>query len=944
MAGVRVIDKDAQSESEVSAEEAERGWREGRYALPDSRVAVRRGHETGYVDASSLADVLGGGWSLVDEETKRSVDIQREESGVVAGTIGAAEAAASGLTFGLSRVAERGLGVDTERMRARDEALGGLGTAIEIGAGVAGSLVPAGALGKGAAGLAARALTAPTRGVARLGEATAAGLTRIAGTGATSTAGRVVQAALPIAGREAVEGFLYGIGADIDESVLGDREISSEHLLASGLMSGLLGGVGGVAMAGLARTAHGAQQIASSKMQKILTSAAGSEGSEAVAKTMARKVSDAYGFLGAGERERRSIENIIDTMSTPEGRSRVDVALNDVQGTQQEMAREVTGLLRERKALSDEVRVLTQGESKWKKQALSMPADAKIKAVPAGQDLLDDMQRKVQGLRQVNAESHSSSYIESELREFEARVIRAKNEIATAAGDPRETYRAIDMLKRDLGHRTYEKLGEAIKTGRLAESKAVQTYDALDDFYKGFQKHLEDQSLWGGAAVQQAEMNSAYSAFRALARDSDSSVASLVNGKKPVDANRVLGLVRKQGREIDGSTATELDKVLDAEIKHYETLKKYYDFDDATSKRIDDLVASRKKIGDTLAERSKIAAAADDISKWRGMEGGGSPSITMLSTGGPLAGAAVGGLLGGPVGSIVGGVIGQATRPYTMLRTISGIMSMIDRSKASMNGSVKAFLDGSRKAVSRVGAKTRHALPPAAGQAGAYINRDESPRQKRERIQKALVNYSNPSRAVASMEGHMRDVRRAAPLLTDVAQSKAAKAAAYLQQQMPIVYRPSPMTKEEIVSPSEEARFARIADVVEDPSIAIEHLADGTLTNEEAEALREVWPAIYNEVRSTVMEEMQRKLDDGEEIDYDARTQMWVMFDVISDDSQTPEAVQSAQSVHTAAAAQQQAQSQQTQQRRPDTKNVEIAKRMGTEQQWQSVPLGQRYS
>ena len=118
---VKVIDRQTQQEVDVSPAEAQKGFLQGRFVVPEGSVKVTKGFETGTVDASQLQGSLANGWQLADEaqvaERQRSADAASWGGQ----TVGALEAAASGATFGLSTYAlERSGLVEAEDMELND--------------------------------------------------------------------------------------------------------------------------------------------------------------------------------------------------------------------------------------------------------------------------------------------------------------------------------------------------------------------------------------------------------------------------------------------------------------------------------------------------------------------------------------------------------------------------------------------------------------------------------------------------------------------------------------------------------------------------------------------------------------------------------------------------------------------------------------------------------
>jgi len=250
----------------VAPEVARDGFLKGVYQPTDAKVRVGRGSETATVDAADIQSAIDSGWDPITEVQAADAAIKREESGFLGQARGTAEAAASGLTFGLSDIvlsdlptaeefasgAKRGSGDENrKRFAARNEAAGALGETARLAgevlpgalsggaafgakAGATGLRVGLGQTAKQGAGTAIKRLGVLPAGVDALGAAAERQVVKAFGEGALSRAGGA-------AARGYIEGAASGVGQEIHESVLGGRDITAERLLASGGMGALFG-------------------------------------------------------------------------------------------------------------------------------------------------------------------------------------------------------------------------------------------------------------------------------------------------------------------------------------------------------------------------------------------------------------------------------------------------------------------------------------------------------------------------------------------------------------------------------------------------------------------------------------------------------------------------------------------------------------------------------
>lgn len=127
-----------------------------------------------------------------------------------------------------------------------DVATGGAATP-ELAAGEAGVLGGEGASLLGtAARVAGKTVAAPMRAVSAAGDLTEAALSKIVGTDATSTAGKLIQKGLIAAGRGAGEGGLMGVAQTAGDELLQEHpDLTAEKIMHGGLLGAVLGGAGG---------------------------------------------------------------------------------------------------------------------------------------------------------------------------------------------------------------------------------------------------------------------------------------------------------------------------------------------------------------------------------------------------------------------------------------------------------------------------------------------------------------------------------------------------------------------------------------------------------------------------------------------------------------------------------------------------------------------------
>ena len=239
------------------------------------------------------------------------------------------EGASQALTLGLSDYLEKGLGVNPEDIKAREEENPGSHMAGTI-TGVAAPLILTGgasAAAEGAEGVGllggAAKLTAPSL-IAKAGELGAEGVTGILGQG-SGVASRIAAKAASAGFGSAIEGAAYGLGQVVHESALGDPNLTASHAIEEIGLSALLGGGIGAGTGALGKLiGEGAGSKLGEKLDewmhrfegdRNLSAATGGANGQALIKQEAKKI----GLEGVNQIGREGGElGLVGPLTTPE--------------------------------------------------------------------------------------------------------------------------------------------------------------------------------------------------------------------------------------------------------------------------------------------------------------------------------------------------------------------------------------------------------------------------------------------------------------------------------------------------------------------------------------------------------------------------------------------------------------------------------------------------
>lgn len=908
---IPVRDKATGQTIEVPSAEAQRGLQQGDYDAVDSTLRVADGNRTGKVSSADLLIALGQGARLIDDDEAAAISMRREQSDAGSQFVGGVEQLAAGATLGLSTKLEEALGANPEEMALRREALGGLGTALEIGGAIVPSMLSGGAsLAAGGARM----------GVARtIARNTPAGLVTRAGTAIEARAGATLgntAARRVVAGAsgQLAEGMAYGAGVELHESVLGQREMQAEHVLAGGLMGAALGGATSAVLPGITRIAAGASELPAKAARKVLGSIGDlpqnvGELSQSWARTAA-KVSggDEAKFLRAAG-----------YATSPQKRAFAHRALNNYDGVLAETTTGIVGAVTHAKGALDDAIDAVSGANHLTALESKIPKNADFVAPRIVANDLTTIDRRLAEIEALHMKR--GGYDINAIVDMRQRITTAIAEAAERPGAA-GAYRAANRLKQDFDLLIRKRGKGMIDTA---------TRDTLDEFRSmagTLRKNLEREDLWGAAGLMQQERNLALS--RSLRKREELGGRGTVMGRmldrtKDVSPADALALAKSHGKMAGAGKTAKLDEALEADLEVLRMAKKHYELAPEMVKKIDDAESAVAEMRRKLVSQAENSEFLEVVGHLRAVEGGGSPSIGLASTVGPAVaqgvgkaiGAGVGALAGGPVGAVIGhGVgealgtlVGAATRPYTTFRTMIAIGHAADKAGVAIDARIGQFLGRMRgskapKAIAERGRVTTSRSSSNPRALTRTTNAASSRSDKRERLhslrRRAIAAASNPGMLADEMELALYDTTEVAPGIAESITAKAQVAAVFLASKAPPSYQPPFSSSEPVIDSVALAQFERFCEGVEDPIGCFDKLAKGTLTVEHAEALRVVWPAIYESAQSSIMDELALAQAEQRNVPFRERMSIGTLFDIVTDPSLEPATFTALQGVWTA--------------------------------------------
>lgn len=257
----------------------------------------------------------------------------------------------------------------------------------------------------------------------------------------------------------------------------------------------------------------------------------------------------------------------------------------------------------------------------------------------------------------------------------------------------------------------------------------------------------------------------------------------------------------------------------------------------------------------------------------------------------------------GSVGSLLHAVGGGGINPGSLaMGFLTGAIHKVIRERG------RAFVAAGLDRVSRLGllqqtaARAEKRLAEATrgfiregGRAAARTAKRAAPvatvEAFREQI-RSLTEDTTPERRVEAMSKATQGFADIAPRTTVALQSAISRRDEFLRARVPAAaLRADPLQphlSRPNVSDAERQRFMRYVEAVDNPMQIVEDLERGRITREGVEALREVYPRLYERIQRTVMEELaglERPMP------YPQRLQLGILLDIPTDPSLRPESI-----------------------------------------------------
>lgn len=253
-----------------------------------------------------------------------------------------------------------------------------------------------------------------------------------------------------------------------------------------------------------------------------------------------------------------------------------------------------------------------------------------------------------------------------------------------------------------------------------------------------------------------------------------------------------------------------------------------------------------------------------------------------------IAGAGVGSMIGGPVGGLAGGLVSGGITKMVQDRGAMLASDLLERAAATMG--VRRFAARTEADIARgVRSLTGGKVATAPGEL-APPSRAASKRDFEKTVKSVVSANANPVATIDRVSNQIAAMN-APPKVANAVAMTAMRGASFLMARLPsgrdeYSLQPQFQSPTARISDGEKAKFMRYVDAVDRPAAVLEKAKKGTLTAEHVEALKEVYPNLYESIRQQVAESL---LNTREKLSYARRIQLGILLDLPTDHTLSPE-------------------------------------------------------
>lgn len=829
------------------------------------------------LEASDLSRALSMGYKIpTPDQVQAYQDRQEYGTGLGNEAQAFAEGAGSGATFGLSRHLENLTGITTPEAQAARAKYNPVASTTGELAGIGGALLAPELEGAGAVLNPVQAVAKAGRAVTEAAAPAAKAATSLLVNPETSpVVSRVLSGAASHAMGSAVEGAAYGLGQSVSEKALGDPDLNAEKVLSnvgySALFAGALGGMFGGALEGMSKKVP--NPVAEMNAPAI---EAGDLGATVQASGFSAPEKEEFQKgLAELRPDAKEIQEAGDFLGAP---------VSPAQLSANKFVRNTYDSLLNGAPTMSGMRQANLAKQGWDLATGAVDSalgeGAGLSKAEIGNRFKDSITSKIQSEYQPIQEMYdalgaSTSAIpvsESSTKRIARNIMELANEHNLVKGTPEhqmlqnfsEALPQIDNLERLKNFRTTLSRNttreNAFVSGLIKEKLDNLEENVIKRFARDEMKTPEAKARITGLLDQMDQAKSGYKALRGKLEELGSQLGkkSIYGTKDFLDffdnltPEKVTDrLFAKNNSEFMGWFSKHFPEEMDL-MRQYrlgemklQAMKTGSFNPKALFSQVDKLSPEMKAHLFTPDQLSTLQKAKVYLQSFPEKF---NPSNTSNAE-------ALRHFFNGPTGAIL-----SNTRDFAMEKFIQNAVRFDPESGQNISHLVKIermaqktgkAITESAKSIFKAGGAI--AIPAAAISASASKSSEKSHSEISEKVTRL---NSDPEHLIDTLDQHTRGLYSVAPQTAGSVQATAIRATQFLSTKLPEMPAQKPFGRKLLPSQSEISKFNRYYQTVENPIQVLDQVRKGALMPESMEALQTVYPKLYAEMKTEVMDHL----------------------------------------------------------------------------------------
>lgn len=709
--------------------------------------------------------------------------------------------------------------------------------------------------------------------------------------------GGAVGRGMGILARGGVEGGVYGAGNAISESSLQDKDLTAEALIggaAHGAAGGMLaaGAVGaiGKGLSGLRAPKAAALDELAGRTYGEAAPGVGRALADETSTASALEPTTPYRTAGPADSVASSYIEHLPGSTAEQQAKQAEVWANRERifskhaETMETAERSFSGALNDALEAGRKADVASFGEAKVNQMSKLVDQSRFVDQSDAAIGWMTDANAIVSKL----AENPTTGMGPSALKKWNGYMTNIAS--AIESGKSIELHTALDGTKRFLGQEA--QFGK----GPFGLSTTAREFDHLYQGDNGL-KGLLESDVWGEKASQaQKNINSAtfqmLSEGKLFTRKFTTEFGS--EAGRPLyraDTQAVSGFMGRLTSAANDLDARGVESWIQARKGFLNAIGKSYEFDAGASAAITKERAALDRLDSVYRGTTKDVTLANQVK------------------------AALSEERERGIGGAIGAAFDIASKPYTTLQRLAQVEGHVKGVLDKITGDTRKLV-GAGKATAETGptglsapkgngenffSKLLGGLPKAlpSGAVGALGSRE----QYQKRVEEIGALQANPSLVASRISQGLAPIGNAAPEVTKSATGIALRGLDFMASKLPPSridqYSLQPQLQPRArASDAEISQFMRFSQAVDDPLIVLQEAKTGTLTRDHVEAVKAVYPKLYDQMRGQVMRTL---VDSKSELPYGKRIQLGILLDIPTDKTLAPDFLRAIQATYSGA-------------------------------------------